>query len=218
MQNTQSYEQHSSLLQGLVANTLRPNNHELLRHLGQVLGLKANEQVLLIAGSASEEAQHVLTSEFACQVEVFQGDLRQLPYEDAYFHNAIVAVPIAKELPAVARELSRVLRPTGSLGMVIFSVYRDQMPDDTQVDQVMPLIETARPAAVYRAMLAECGFTAFVTKDRRRDLRRAALANYRQYMLHKVATTPSPELATQALGLIASGSVSITLITAEKGL
>jgi hypothetical protein len=103
---------------------------------------------------------------------------------------------------------------------VIFSVYRDQMPEDAESEQVLPLLATARPAAVYRAVLAECGFTAFVTKDRRRELRRSAINNYSQHMLHGMAqsSTELPETANQALGLIASGGVSITLITAEKGL
>lgn len=220
MQNTQSYEQQSSFLHELVANTLQPNNHELLRHLGQVIGLREDAQVLLIAGSVNEEAQQVLLDAFTCQVEVFQGDLRHLPFETSRFDHAIVAVPITRDLHVVARELSRVLKSAGSLGMVVFSAYRDQMPDDVDFNQVVSLIETARPAAVYRAVLAECGFTAFVTKDRRQDLRRAALANYRQHMLHRVSDLPSyaPGVTPQALSLIASGSVSITLITAEKAL
>ncbi|HEY0605138.1 MAG TPA: class I SAM-dependent methyltransferase [Herpetosiphonaceae bacterium] len=220
MQNTQSYDQQSALVHELVANTLQPNNHELLRHLGQVLGIKAQDRLLLIIGSNSDAAQQMLAEAFDCEVEVFAGDLGTLPYESEQFHSAIVTVPLTKDLHAVARELSRVLKPAGSLGMVIFSVYRDQMPEDTEPDQVLPLISTARPAAVYRAVLAECGFTAFVTKDRRRDLKRAALDSYREHMLHSSADAPvpAPDLSNQALGLLASGSVSITLITAEKGL
>lgn len=220
MQNTQPYERQSALLHELVTNTLQPNNHELLRHLGQVLGVKANDQVLLIAGANNAEARQVLVEEFSCDVEVFEGDPGMLPYSLAHFNSAIVAVPLTKDLHAVARELSRVLKPTGSLGMVVFSVYRDQMPEDVEFEQVLPLIDTARPAAVYRAVLAECGFTAFVTKDRRRDLRRTALESYREHMLHDTAEAPvqSPAATNRAIGLITSGSVSITLITAEKGL
>lgn len=219
MQNTQSYAQQSALVHELVANTLQPNNHELLRHLGQVLGIKAQDRLLLITGSNSAEARQMLTETFDCEVEVFLGQLEALPYEAGQFNSAIVAVPLTKDLHAVARELSRVLKPAGSLGMIIFSVYRDQMPEDAESEQVMPLIDTARPAAVYRAVLAECGFTAFVTKDRRRDLRRAAIDSYREHMLHGTADAPvqAPAPANQALGLLASGSVSITLITAEKG-
>lgn len=219
MQNTQ-YEQQSALVHELVANTLQPNNHELLRHLGQVLGIKAQDRVLLVMDSNVDAARHMLAETFDCEVEVLAGDLGTLPYESGQFNSAIVTVPLTKDLHAVARELSRVLKPAGSLGMVVFSVYRDQMPEDAASEQVMPLIDTARPAAVYRAVLAECGFTAFVTKDRRRDLRRAALESYREHMLHGSADAPvqAPAPANQALGLLASGSVSITLITAEKGL
>ena len=220
MQNTQSYEPRSALVHELVANTLEPNNHELLRHLGQVLGIKAQDRLLLIIGSNSDEARQMLAEAFDCEVEIFTSALGTLPYEAGQFDSAIVAVPLTKDLHAVARELSRVLKPAGSLGMIIFSVYRDQMPEDAEADQMLPLIDTARPAAVYRAVLAECGFTAFVTKDRRRDLRRTALESYREHMLPSTedAATQSPAPANQALGLIASGGVTITLITAEKAL
>ena len=220
MQNTQSYEQQSALLHELVASTLHPNNYELLRHLGQVLGLKANDRVLLVSGLAKEDAQQILVSEFGCEVELYHGDLRRLPFETGAFHSAIVAEPITKDLHTVARELSRVLKPAGSLGLIVFSVYRDQMPADQPFDQVLPLIESARPGSVYRAVLAECGFTAFVTKDRRRDLRRSAVDSYRRHMLPAPdqAAAHAPATTTQALELIASGGVSITLITAEKGL
>jgi hypothetical protein len=130
MQNTQSYEQQSALLHEIITNTVQPNNHELLRHLGQVLGIKADNQVLLVTSSETDEMRQALAEEFGCEVQVFQGDLRHLPYTAGEFHSAIVAVPIVKDLHVVARELSRVLKPAGSLGMVIFSVYRDQMPED----------------------------------------------------------------------------------------
>jgi SAM-dependent methyltransferase len=219
MQNTQSYQQQSALLHELVTSTLHPNNYELLRHLGQVLGLKANDRILLVSGSTEQAAQQMLENEFSCEVAVYHGDLRQLPFESGVFHSAIVAEPISKDLHTVARELSRVLKPAGSLGLIVFSVYRDQMPADQSFEQVLPLIESARPASVYRAVLAECGFTAFVSKDRRRELRRSAMDSYREHLLPDAdqSSAHTPETMTQALGLIASGGVGITLITAEKG-
>lgn len=216
---TQMQHPQSGLLSAIVANALEPNNYELLRRLGQVLNIGLQSRVLLIADNA-DQAQRVLETELGCRVEIYGGDLGRLPYEAQYFDNAIVAVPILKGLHAIARELSRVLRPNGTLGMVVLSAYRDQLPDDEQLSaQVLPLIATTRPAAAYRAVLAECGFTAFVTDDRKRDLRRAALASYRQHMLPEHAEAPRvQDTATRAIGLLATGGVGVMLITAEKSL
>ncbi len=97
--------------------------------------------------------------------------------------------------------------------MVALSPYRDQVADESGV--ILQQSEGAgqiRPAAAYRAVLAEAGFTAFLTEDRRRELRQSAQAIYREHMLEPAAPT------TATLGLLAAGGVTMTLITAEKGL
>lgn len=210
-------DQQHPLVDAIVANVLHPNNHDLLRHLGQVLGVGLASEVLLIV-EADTAAQDGLKAALGSPAEVFHGDLRHLPYETGRFDSAIVAVPLSKHLHSVARELSRVLKPNGGLGMVIFSVYRDQMPDDTELfEQVTPLIATARPAAAYRAVLAESGFTAFVSEDRRREVRRAARDNYRHLLLNRGDQSTEPQdLASKAIGLMATGGIGLTLITAEK--
>lgn len=212
-------DQQAGLVNAIVANVLHPNNHEILRHLGQVLGIGASSRVLLIV-EAGEGTQEGLQGAIEGETEVYHGSLQQLPYEAAQFDSAIVAVPIQTHLHAVARELSRVLKPNGSLGMIVFAVYRDQMPDDEEVfAQVMPLIATTRSAAAYRAVLAESGFTAFVSEDRRREVRRTARDNYRHLLVNRSDEQPTPaDAAAQALNLMATGGVSLTLITAEKSL
>lgn len=211
-------EQQHPLVDAIVAGALQPNNHELLRHLGQVLGINAGSRVLLVA-EADAEIRAFLETDLGCSVETFRGDLRQLAYAANSFDSAIIAVPVTRKLHTVACELARVLKPNGSLGMVALSVYRDQVPDDQgTAEQVLPLLNVARPAAAYRAVLAECGFTAFVSEDRRRDVRRAALASYREQMLQDTNESPAEpqDAATLALGLMATGGVGVTLITAEN--
>jgi|GEM_PF-5542527 len=209
----------SPLMEAIVANTLRPHNYELVRQLGQVLGIKAEDHVLLIA-EGTLEAQRLLEHEIGCTVVAHQGDLHNLPYATEQFDSAIVAVPVTREVHAIARELSRVLKSTGTLGMVVLSVYRDQMPDDaTLFNAVLPLIASTRPAAAYRAVLAECGFTAFVSRDRRRDVQRTARAAYSQHLLPSASEPMLDQpVASQAIELIATGGVGVTIITAEKGL
>jgi SAM-dependent methyltransferase len=207
-------EQHP-ILRAIVHNTLHANDHELLRHLAEVLGISTAPHVLLIA---SPDARAALEHSLGSEIEAYDGDLRRLPFADQQFDSALVAVPITQHLHAVARELSRVLKPNGSLGLVVFSLYRDQMPEDTRiVEQIGTLAAAVRPAAAYRAVLAESGFTAFVSEDRRAELRRSALASYRQHLLPADATPPADEMS-QALSLMAAGSIALTLITAEKGL
>ncbi len=205
-----------ALVDAIVVQALQPNNHELLRRLAKVLGITSASNVLLIADQADISGS-ILESELHCTVTHYGGDLRRLPFADQRFDTAIVAVPVAKQFHALARELHRVLKPNGTLGMVAFSLYRDQMPDDPAlIDRVSPLLATSRPAAAYRAVLAESGFTAFVSQERGREVRRTALDTYRQHMLNQRATDRPADPAAQALELLAAGGIAITLITAEK--
>jgi SAM-dependent methyltransferase len=214
--DTNVRDPQSSLVDAVVANALQPNDYELLRRLGKVLGINADSRVLLVAEPA-DQARAALEAELGCSVEIFRGDLRTLPYSDQTFDSAIIATPLSRELQPIARELSRVLKPKGYLGMVAFSIYRDQMPDDTVLfDQVTPLLATSRPAPVYRAVLAECGFTAFVSEDRKREMRRVAESYYQHMLPEDAAATPPQTTLSQALGLLATGIVGVTLITAEK--
>ncbi len=215
--HTQVTDQQPGLVDAVVANVLQPNNHELLRHLGEVLGISAASKVLLIL-EADEQVQQPLRAALDGDVQLYQGELLQLPYADAQFDNAILAIPVSKHLHAMAGELSRVLKPNGNLGMVVFSVYRDQMPDDERLfQQVMPLVAMSRPAAAYRAVLAECGFTAFVSEDCRRDVRRLARDNYRHLLRNRSGEPNAPnDTIAEALSLLATGGIGLTLITAEK--
>lgn len=205
-----------ALIDAIVVHALQPNKHELLRRLAQVLGITAASDVLLIADQADTSGA-MLESELRCAVTRYDGDLRQLPFAERHFDTVIVALPVTRHLHAVARELHRVLKPNGTLGMVAFSLYRDQMPDDPAlVERVVPLLATSRPAAAYRAVLAESGFTAFVSQDRGREVRRTALDSYRRHMLSHRSGDQPVDPATQALELLAAGGIAVTLITAEK--
>jgi SAM-dependent methyltransferase len=209
-------DQQNTLVEAIVANVVQPNNHELLRHLGQVLGISPTTHVLLIV-DGDLQGPEALKQVLDCKLEVYQGDLQKLPFTDHSFDSAIVVTPISRHVHTVAKELSRVLRPNGCLGMVVFSVYRDQVPEDAALyQQVMPLLATSKPAAAYRAVLAETGFTAFVSEDRRHNVLRTARDSYREHMLRENSDDEQRNPSSQALGLIATGGVSLTLITAEK--
>src|SRR3712207_9024813 len=54
------------------------------------------------------------------------GALSALPFEYQTFDAVIVAVPVMAGLQRVARDLARVLKRSGRLGMIALSLYRDR--------------------------------------------------------------------------------------------
>jgi SAM-dependent methyltransferase len=212
-------EQHEHLVNTIVTVAVQPDDYALLRHLSQVLNLQSDQTVLLIADRAGE-ARQVLIEQNGCQVETFEGDLRHLSHADATFDSVIVMRPLPQPLHAVAQELARVLKPNGTLGMFIFNVHPDQVFGKAAFEHTKLLTAISRPAATYRAVLAESGFTAFVSENRRRSLRQTSLESYRQHMLQSTsdALAPAKHATSRALALMASGSVSVTIITAEKAI
>jgi ubiquinone/menaquinone biosynthesis C-methylase UbiE len=148
------------------------------------------------------------------RIDLRVGALDTLPFDAETFDAVIVAVPMMTRLQRVAGELARVLKRSGRLGIVALSPYRDQVIDEAgaRLIQQPQGFGQIRPAAAYRAVLGEAGFTAFLFEDRRRELRRSAQAIYRQHMLEPAEPT------TAAVELLAKGGVSMTLITAEKGI
>jgi SAM-dependent methyltransferase len=211
-------EQHEHLVNTIVTVAVQPDDYASLRHLSQVLNLQADQTVLLIADRLGE-ARQVLIDQIGCRVETFEGDLRHLPHADATFDSVIVMRPLPQLLHPIAQELARVLRPNGTLGLFIFNVHPDQVFGKAAFEHAKPLTAISRPAATYRAVLAESGFTAFVSENRR-SLRQTSLESYRKHMLQSTADAPAPakHATSQALDLVASGSVSVTIVTAEKAI
>ena len=229
--DTHASARSTSLLQTVLTTSLAQEAHDIVRHLGRVLNIHKDEHVLLIPGDGTLTAL-TLVGDFGCHVSVLagagdepavqptderitlkEGALDALPFEAETFDAVIVAVPVTTGLQRVARELARVLKRSGRLGMVALSLYRDQVADDSgAILQQSQGSGQIRPAAAYRVVLGEAGFTAFLSEDRRRSFRRSAQAIYRDHMVEPAAPT------TATLGLLSAGGVSMTLITAEKGL
>lgn len=221
---TQARGEHAPEL--ILTTSLREEAQNLVQHLAHVLDVQPHERVLLIPGDDAL-AGLTLAQTFDCQVTVLlneatpveptdprlsveQGTVQALPLPDATFDAVIVVTPITSGLMAAARELARVLHRTGRLGMVAFSPYRDQIGEDASMEVAhASVMGQVRPAAAYRAVLGEAGFTAFLAEDRRRSVRQSAAAIYREHMLRD-------EPRDTTLSLLASGGLNVTLITAEK--
>jgi len=134
---------------------------------GHVVGLDFSERML-------ERARHK-----APELEWVQGDVLALPFEDASFDAAVVGFGVrnVEDLEAALRELRRVLRPGGRLGILEITMPRGRLAPFYRVwfDRVVPALGkvlpggsayTYLPASVRRfpapselaALLERCGF------------------------------------------------------------
>jgi ubiquinone/menaquinone biosynthesis C-methylase UbiE len=175
--------------------------------------------MLLLAGDTT--LQQVLSDEFGCDVTLFDGDMRHLPYDDAQFDSVIVARPITSALLPITRELARVVKLHGTLGMIVLHAHADYAIETMQGTENVELLGTlVRPAAAYRAVLAESGFTAFVSTPRQAEVLRNVRDAYRQHLLQPVTSheQAAVDVPAQALRVLANEGIGVTLITAEKAL
>ena len=136
---------------------------------GHVVGLDFSERMLERARRKAPELEWV------------QGDVLALPFEDATFDSAVVGFGVrnVEDLEAALKELRRVLRPGGRLGILEITTPRGWLAPFYRLwfDRVVPLLGrllpggdayTYLPASVRRfpgpeelaELLGSCGFQA----------------------------------------------------------
>lgn len=243
------------MVRTLIGDSLQPGIYGLLQHTGKVLDLDENDRVLFLSADPAAGAL-ALAREFVCnvyalapspeavergrrridgsdeaeRVTIVYGCIDQLDLPDESFDAVISEGIFASSTNRLAAVdgMYKVLRSQGRLAITEPTAYFDLAPEELRpLFRWISLLEQARPAAVYRSLLGERGFTAFVTEDRRQDLQRAVEATRQKLMLSNLSNTTytpndnddlevSVRLARQILDLITNGVASYVLISAEK--
>lgn len=243
------------LVRTLIGETLLPGPHGLCSHIGNVLDISARDHVLIVSPDPSGSALS-LVEEFGCSVvgvitqpeyierarrrtagkrkiDIRSGTVERLPFRTQRFSVAISegAFAASTDKSMAAAQLYTVLREHGRLALAEPTINREMISEDlvSLVSWLTPFVG-ARPAGVYRSILAERGFTDFIVEDRRRDLFRASEIARQKLMLVNFTAIPDPlqlppsedleasvRLAQGVLDQIGKGGASFALITAEKG-
>ncbi len=243
------------LVRTLIGDSLQPAVYGLLHHVGNVLDVQANDQVLFVAldpvpgalllarefgcsvsavalaPETIERGHHRLAEAHATQHVILSSTQPNLPDQQSNAFDVVITeglLAISTNKFATTQALCRVLRSHGRLALTEPTAYHDLLPEELRplFQWLAPLAE-ARPAPVYRTLLGECGLTAFVTEDRRQDLRRAVEVARQKLLLNNLtnaihSTTDNDDLeasvrlARQLLDLISQGLASYVLISAEK--
>lgn len=240
------------LVRTLLGDSLQPGVYGLLAHAGKVLDLRATDQALFLAVDPTAGAL-TLVREFGCTVQAVAlaaevvergqhriaeageeqrialeyGQTEQISRFAGGFDVVITegALAASSDTFAAASALDSALRSHGRIALTEPTVYHDLIPEELRpLFRWLTPLAGARPAPVYRSLLGELGLTAFVTEDRRQDLRRAVEAARQKLLLANLAggagdnddLEASVRLARQVLDLISQGVASYVLISAEK--
>lgn len=187
----------SDVARVLLGDVFHPGGLILTQHLGDVLQLGPDDQVLDVACGQGASAVH-LADNFGCSVTgldyghenvitaerhaaengvasltSFQrGDAEQLPFDDGVF-DVVISECSFCTMPrkaAAAAEMDRVLAPRGRLGLTDMTLHGG-LPSD--VDSLLTWVACVGGAGTsedYIATLAEAGFTGFAVEDHSRAL------------------------------------------------
>lgn len=239
----------------LLGDVLHPGGLELTGHLGDVLRLQKGERVLDIACGRGSSAAFI-AERFGCHVTGVDysnenivrararvepsavshltsfepGDAEALPFDDQQF-DAVISECSLCTFPnkdVAAREMSRVVRPGGRVGITDVTASR-ALPDDIQSAVAwVACIAGAGASSQYVSLLAKAGFDDFVVEDRSddagqmvADMRRKLSVLELAAKLSKVQTgnldlEGTRDALKRAEHLIDSGVLGYVLIVARK--
>jgi arsenite methyltransferase len=246
----------NDLVRTVMGGVFHPGGLDLTRHLGEIVGLTLADHCLDVACGQGRSAVY-LAEQFGCRVSgvdygevnvessrvhaaekgmdgltgFHQGDAEGLPFPDGEFDAVISECSFCTfhDKATAAREMARVARPRGRLGLTDMTV-NSPLPDDIQ--HLLAWVACVTGAATpneYVKTLRTAGWTDFVIEDQSAalldmvaDIRHRLLAIAFAVALGKVDlggldVKEGKRLAKRALELVEDGTVGYTLITAVKG-
>ncbi|MEW2382607.1 methyltransferase domain-containing protein [Micromonospora sp. NPDC047707] len=245
----------SDLVALLLGDTYHPGGLALTRRLASRLDLRAGDRVLDVASGRGATAL-ALAAEYGADVTGVDlsdsnvayaagaalaaglddrvrfrvGDAERLPIE-TQSSDVIVcecAFCTFPDKPTAARELARVLRPGGRLGIADVTVDPDRLPPElTGLGAWIACVADARPADEYAALLTTAGLT--VTQVERHDDAVAVMIDQIEARLAVVRMTArsraealgvdftrAPAVLAAARAAVADGVLGYALLTASK--
>jgi demethylmenaquinone methyltransferase/2-methoxy-6-polyprenyl-1,4-benzoquinol methylase len=133
-----------------VAEAVRPGDHTLDGCCGTGdLAIAARDHGASVVGLDFSEPMLERARRKAPDIEFVQGDLLALPFDDGSFDSATVGFGVrnVEDLVAGLRELRRVLRPGGRVGILEITTPRGRLAPFYRVwfDRVVPLLGKALP-------------------------------------------------------------------------
>lgn len=250
---TQAYS--SDLVALLLGDSHHPGGLDLTRRLANALALVPGQHVLDVASGRGSTAL-LLAREYhldvdgvdladsnvalaggaadaagvADRVRFHAADAERLPFVDAAFDAAVCECAFCTfpDKSTAARELARVLRPGGRLGLTDVTADRAALPVElTTLGAWVACVADARPVDEYASILAEAGLR--VVRTERHDaalLRMIDQIEARLGMLRLTAgeqlkglgadVDQAPTLLAAARGAVTDGTLGYALLTAQK--
>jgi ubiquinone/menaquinone biosynthesis C-methylase UbiE len=247
----------NDLTRFLLGDILHPGGLELTDKLTTKLRLRQHDRVLDVASGRGITAMHIARN-FGCsvagidlsqanlsaaisiarterltnQVGFCHGDAEHLPVEDSSF-DAVISECAFCTFPdkrSAAKEMFRVLRPGGRLGLTDMTVDQSCLPEEMKTLIFWSAcIADARPAQEYQKILSGVGFTGLRVEDhspvllklteqiRKRLLMAELAVALKKLNLEEVDFQKGKHWLSMAEKLIQEGVIGYVLITGWKG-
>jgi arsenite methyltransferase len=245
----------SDLVSLLLGESYHPGGLTLTRRLLDLLGCSPGQRLLDVAsgrgatallaaleygaqvdgvdlapGNATLAAGSAASRGLDQQVRFHLGDAECLPFPDSAFDLAVseCALCTFPDKPAATRELARVVRPGGLVGITDATAERTRLPDElTTVAAWVACIADARPAEEYAGLLSEAGLWVRTVEDHCAAVQQMVdQISARLELLRLTAPRRLDELRIDpdlprrvlhaARQAILEGTIGYTLIVAEK--
>ncbi len=245
----------SDWVRWLIGPVFHPGGLGLTHHLGELLSLSSTDRVLDIACGQGATAVY-LAQTFGCHVtgidygsenitqavlaakeagltastEFYQGDAEHNSAQDGSFDVVISECSFCTfpDKASAAREMARVLRPYGRLGLADI-VVNGLLPDDLKTLAAwVACIADAQPVEEYLAIFKGAGFTDFVVEDQAEalqqmvaDIQRKLLtaelvAKLAKFNLDPLNLADGKQLARRVTEVINQGIITYMTLTTRR--